>query len=238
LFSTKASSGVAFRLPTLGRIVLPRDTSARQRIADYLANNGSIQDRSGRASGLLKEAIDYQGGDAGFHQLISSMEKAGELRREIRGRRTYRISAVSGSKPTTTHAAPTSNSGTSELDYEELAATLLARVAQVLSSSQGSADPASWARRRIEQLETRVDELQRELARARAEAKMNADERDELRGRLDAASHNLELLAERVDTNRNRPARAAERLGSDEQALLYELRGNRGGSGNRPDRAV
>ena len=217
---------------------MPRDTSARKRIADYLANNGSIEDRSGRASGLLKEAIDYQGGDAGFHQLISSMEKSGELRREIRGRRTYRISAVAGSKPAMNGSSAISGSVTTQLDYDELAATLLARVAQVLSNSQGSTDPASWARRRIEQLETRVDELQRELARARAEAKTNADDRDELRGRLDAASHNLELLAERVETNRSRPGRAAERLGSDEQALLYELRGNRSGSGNRPERAV
>jgi hypothetical protein len=217
---------------------LPRDTSARKRIADYLTSNGSVEDRSGRASGALKEAIDYQGGDAGFHQLISTMEKAGELRREIRGRRTYRISAVPGAGPAggTAPLAPGANN--QDVDYDELAATLLARVAKVLSASQGSGDPASWARRRIEQLEARVDELQRELARARAEAKTNADERDELRGRLDAASHNLELLTERVDTTRNRPGRAAERLGSDEQALLYELRGHRGGPGTRPERAV
>jgi hypothetical protein len=216
---------------------LPRDTSARKRIADYLSNKGSVEDRSGRASGLLKEAIDYQGGDAGFHQLISTMEKAGELRRDIRGRRTYRISAVAGARPVGGGAPEVPSTTTQDIDYDELAATLLARVAQVLSNSQGSSDPASWARRRIEQLEARVDELQRELARARADAKTNADERDELRGRLDAASHNLELLTERVDTSRNRPGRAAERLGSDEQALLYELRGNRGGSGNRPERA-
>ena len=63
----------------------------------------------------------------------------------------------------------------------------------------------------------------RNFSGARAEARATAEERDALRGQLEAASHNLELLAERSQAPRQE--RAAERLGSDEQALLYELRG-------------
>ncbi len=212
---------------------MPRDTAARQRVTAYLLSNGPVHDSSGRATSILKEAVGYQGGDAGFSQLVMSMEKAGELRREIRGRRTYRISTVANASGAA-RPSPT-QSETDRIDYDELAATLLTRVAQVLSSGQRSDEPATWARRRIEQLEARVDELQRDLARAKAEAKTNADEREELRGRLEAATHNLSLLTERVDSERRpAPGKAAERLGRDEQALLYELRGR---PNNRPGRA-
>jgi septal ring factor EnvC (AmiA/AmiB activator) len=94
-----------------------------------------------------------------------------------------------------------------------------------LANAQEPVDAVGWARRRIEQLERRIDELERELARARAEAKTFADDRDELRGQLEAASHNLNLLAEQ--SGGPKQGRAAQRLGSEEQALLYELRHGR-----------
>jgi hypothetical protein len=202
----------------------------RQRIVDYLRTNGSVEDTSGRATSVLKNAVGYEAGDAGFSQLVSSMEKDGQLQREIRGKRTYRIWAAStdasGIVP-----PPSTPSDTERLDYDELAAALLARTAQVLAASHEPAESVGWARRRIEQLEGRIDELQKELLGAKAEARANAEERDELRGQLEAASHNLSLLAERGQAPQQ--GRAAERLGSDEQALLYELRGQR----RRPGRA-
>jgi hypothetical protein len=186
--------------------------------------NGPVVDKTGRATAVLKGAVGYEASDAGFSQLISSMEKTGDLTREIRGKRTYRIARSSAAQ--STKGPGDHDPGVSPLDYDELAAVLLARVTRVLAKSQASDEPAAWARRRIEQLQGRVDELQRELARAKAEAKASADEREELRGQLEAASHNLSLLTER-GTTKNRPGRAAERLGKDEQALLYELRGQR-----------
>lgn len=183
--------------------------------------NGPVVDKSGRATALLKEAIGTEAGDAGFSQLISSMDKAGDLTREIRGKRTYRI-AVASATPTV-QAPEIADPGDSPLDYDELADSLLVRVSRVLAKPEGS--DAVWARRRIEQLERRIDELQRDLARAKAEAKTNADQREDLRGKLDAASHNLSLLTERGPIKS--VGRAAERLGEDEQALLYELRGQR-----------
>jgi len=206
---------------------LPRDTTVRQRIIDLLRTNGPIEDASGRATSVLKESVGYEQSDAGFSQLVSAMERDGQITREIRGKRTFKISGTAPAE-----AVPPSHPSAVEdidhvdhidrVDYDELAAALLARTVQVLGNAQEPAEASGWARRRIEQLQGRVDELQRELARARAEAKTFMDERDELRGQLEAASHNLNLLAER--SRSPRPSRAAERLGSDEQALLYELR--------------
>jgi len=206
---------------------LPRTSAHRQLIVDYLNDNGPVSDPSGRATAVLKEAVGYDKGDAGFNQLIASMEKEGQIQREIRGKRTFRISSASGAPAA---VAPVRSDGAQDIDYDELAAALLARTAQVLSSSHEAAEPAGWARRRIDQLEARIDELSRELARAKADAKAAADERDGLQGQLEAASHNLELL---TDQQRAKGSRAAQRLGSDEQALLYELQGHRRRSAGR-----
>ena len=197
---------------------MPRVNAARQRIIDYLTTNGPVTDTSGRATALLKEAVGYEQGDAGFGQLVSAMERDEQIVREIRGKRTFKISAVPSTEPTTTKVSP----ATEEIDYDELAAALLARTAQVLASSHEPAEAVGWTRRRIQQLEGRVDKLERELARAKAEAKAAVDERDGLREQLDAASHNLSLLTERAQNG----GKAAQRLGAEEQALLYELRGH------------
>jgi len=207
---------------------LPRVSDTRQHIIDYLSTNGPIDDGSGRATSILKEAVGYESGDAGFSQLVSSMEKARQIQRDIRGKRTYRISVVEGAVAT---AASTSTTQASieAIDYDELATALLARAASVITTPQAPAESTGWARRRIEQLEGRIDELQRELLRTKAEAKANAEERDEVRGQLEAASHNLSLLTEQGQSSQK--GRAAQRLGSDERALLYELRGQRRSSG-------
>jgi hypothetical protein len=229
---------------------LPRITAGRQQVIDYLTSKGPVSDRSGRATALLKEAVGYTHGDAGFSQLISAMEKAGQITREVRGKRTYRIEVTSEGAtaakiaPTvglttataTTLAAnpvgPTLTGG--DVDYDELAVALLAHTARVLAASQEPAETAGWARRRIEQLEARVDELQRDVARAKAEAQAVAEQRDEIRGHLEAASHNIEILQERVQGPRTGTGKAADKLGNDEQALLFALRGSRGrGQGGR-----
>jgi hypothetical protein len=213
--------------------------TVRSRISDHLHSNGPITDRSGRATAILKQAVGYTGGDAGFSRVVGLMEEAGELSREIRGKRTYRIEAL-GERPASLPAATTSAavaSGTTsggaggELDFDELAATLLARVVHVLSAAEGSegqGDAAGWARRRIDLLEAKVAGLERDLARARAETQAMTAERDALAAQLEAASHNLELLTERLNEPKRPANRAADRLDSEEQALLYRLRDRRG----------
>lgn len=219
---------------------MPRDTTVRQRVIDYLVDHGAVNDDSGRATSRLKDAVGYRGGDAGFIRIVGLMADSGEIEREVRGKRTYRISvsddarAAAASRPRPVAApsvpvsAPHRQSGPldGEIDYDELAASLLARVARTLSAAEGgtpAGDQAAWARRRLDQLEAKVAGLQRDLARARAEVQSVTDERDELRAQLELSTRNIDVLTERLDQRKPAP-RAAQRLDSDEQALLYRLR--------------
>jgi hypothetical protein len=71
-----------------------RDRTARSRIREHLARHGPIMDPSGRATSLLKDAIGYEGSPVAFIQLVTAMDKSSEIEREIRGKRTYRISGL------------------------------------------------------------------------------------------------------------------------------------------------
>jgi hypothetical protein len=73
---------------------MARDRNARARIRQFLATGGPIVDSSGFATGILKERIDYSGSSVAFIQLIAAMEQKGEIVREIRGKRTYKICAT------------------------------------------------------------------------------------------------------------------------------------------------
>jgi hypothetical protein len=226
---------------------VPRDTTVRQRVIDFLVERGPVEDKSGRATSRLKQSVGYQGGDAGFIRIVSLMAESGDLVREVRGKRTYRISLsaelaartpLSSTRPSTGLSVMSRPAPDGQIDYEQLAAAVLSRVAKAVSDAEGTDrrnagdDRAAWARRRIDQLEAKVATLQRELARARAEVQAVTGERDELQSRYDAATHNIEVLTEQQGA---RPApitdRAAEGLDSEEQALLYRLRGP---SGSRP----
>ena len=223
---------------------MPRDTTVRQRVIEYLANHGPVEDKGGRATSQLKEAVGYAGGDAGFIRIVSLMSESGEVLREVRGKRTYRIAISDEAAATVARHGPTTvvpaaradvegaagqtsvADVTDELDYDELAAALLVRAARALANAENDdrgTDQATWARRRMDQLEAKVVTLHRDLARAKADVQAVTEERDALRGQLEAASHNIDVLTERIGT-RQAPPRVAERLDSEEQALLYNLR--------------
>ncbi len=117
---------------------MPRDQGVRNRIVEYLAQHGAVEDSSGKATAVLKQAIAYEGTDAGFTQVVAAMAKAGMLDRRIKGKRTYRIASAgnaraNGATPSAVNAALSLGSnGTvpdnGSLDYDELAAVLLAHV--------------------------------------------------------------------------------------------------------------
>jgi len=221
-----------------------KDLTARSRIIAHLSTNGAIVDDGGRATAVLKDAVDYDGSSLAFIQLVSAMERAGQIRREVRGKRTYRIEAadVSGFESEdvfsagdgdgrgeeqavpSAASAPSAPAAPSEFDYDELAGALLARVSRVLSEppARESGD-RPILRRKLDQLGSRVTELERQLARTRADRDAVASERDELRRQLDAASHNLSLLTERLGNQRRPTGGASSRLDSEERALLYRL---------------
>jgi uncharacterized coiled-coil protein SlyX len=211
-------------------------SSTRQRIATFLASNGPVEDSSGRATAKLRQAVGYEGSAAGFAQLLSAMERSGELTRRTKGKRTYWIAAARSNEmqPPRELTSPGDGriSDTEQLgsdielfDYEKLAATLLARVVETITSgnSHEAVESDSWARRRIERLERQNAELERALARLRAEARALAEERDALKSQLEHTAGNLALLTDRMQS---RPAHdvLSKRLGSDEQALLRQLR--------------
>jgi chromosome segregation ATPase len=183
----------------------------------------------------LKDGVGYEGSDTGFTQLVSAMAKSGALLREVRGKRTYRISLSSNNQPRSIAVSAREDHGENPMDYDELAAALLARVTRILSAPSDASEGASWARRRLEQLETRNAALQRDVARAKADLETAVIERDSLRGQLEAAQHNLALLTERLEEPRHPQGRAAERLGSDERTLLYQLRGRHRPSAPSPE---
>ena len=68
-----------------------RDRTARTRIRQYLRTHGAVEDPIGYATSALRDAIEYQGTEVAFIQLIAAMDRDGEITREIRGKRTYRI---------------------------------------------------------------------------------------------------------------------------------------------------
>src|SRR5271156_5679472 len=69
-----------------------RAVGTREHILAYLAQVGELFDQNGMASTQLAAAVGYPGSSVAFAQLLSGMERAGLVDREVRGKRTYRIS--------------------------------------------------------------------------------------------------------------------------------------------------
>jgi hypothetical protein len=238
---------------------LPRQTDARRRITDYLSTNGPVEDRSGKATSILKDAIGYEGTHTGFIQLVAAMAKSGDVHRDVRGKRTYRVWVPTTVSPPGNGAgpdanepgpaaavrhdngtgpnAPGSDDGPSEVDYDELAATLLARVTRLVAQDEHTTADTSWARRRLERLETQNAKLERDLARLRGEAELVRQERDALRDQLQAAERNLNLLTDRLGSTAPPRNNAANHLDADERALLRRLGGDRPARRDHSERA-
>jgi hypothetical protein len=140
-----------------------RALGTRDRVLSYLAD-GEISDPRGMASTVLADAVGYPGSSAAFAQLLSGMERSGLIEREIRGKRTYRITAVAGNRGGGKNAAgpgirpPTAGRGaqppaagesdpsgdlvvpageSGDFDYDELARRLLVQVVRRLAVSPG-----------------------------------------------------------------------------------------------------
>jgi hypothetical protein len=73
-----------------------RAVGTRDRIIAHLAATDEIADPTGMASTRLAEAVGYPGSSVAFAQLLSGMERDGLIAREVRGKRTYRITLAEG----------------------------------------------------------------------------------------------------------------------------------------------
>jgi hypothetical protein len=206
-----------------------RAVGTRDRIIAHLATVAEVKDPAGMASTRLAEAVGYPGSSVAFAQLLSGMERDGLIAREVRGKRTYRITladdtaaararlmaagppairpaggrAELGDAPRLTAAgAPGAVAG---FDYDELARRLLVHVVRRLAAT-----PAD--------LEQTVAGLERELATAWTKHGTLTAENVRLREQLMQTQHDLDLAREL-----NRKAAVAEELSEAEVVLLEGL---------------
>jgi hypothetical protein len=107
-----------------------------------LRTHGAIDDPNGYATSLLKDAIEYQGTAVAFIQLIAAMDRDGEIVREVRGKRTYRITTGPADAALAEVPRPTparGDAGTAqpvEIDYDRLARAVVREV--FLQAAQGN----------------------------------------------------------------------------------------------------
>jgi hypothetical protein len=194
------------------KVARKRATGTRENVVTYLAESGAVYDKDGLASNLLAAAVGYPGSSVAFAQLLSGMERSGLIKRDVRGKRTYRISLgdVTGVGPigrarVVEQAAKTSarSSGTdggepmpgADFDYDELARRLLIQVVRRLASAEPETDlrqPDPGA------LGETVADLEHELASAWTKHGRLAEENIRLREQLRSAQESLALARDRV----------------------------------------
>jgi hypothetical protein len=212
-----------------------RAVGTRDRIIAHLAVVAEIADPAGMASTKLAEAVGYPGSSVAFAQLLSGMERDGLIAREVRGKRTYRITladstaaaqAAGAARPAMAVrpaavpgsalraemagdgprlAAAASGATPAGFDYDELARRLLVQVVRRLAAT-----PAD--------LEQTVAGLERELATAWTRHGTLTAENVRLREQLLQTQRDLDLAREL-----NRKAAVTSELSQDEVVLLEGL---------------
>jgi len=235
-----------------------RAVGTRDRVVSHLVTTGEIRDPGGMASTLLAEAVGYPGSSVAFAQLLSGMERAGLIEREIRGKRTYRIAAAQAAARdlAAQHAGPGQPApaqsaaprvvqarrggrsqaaasllipaGPGELDYDELARRLLIQVVQRLAGAP--AGPAGLEPGDHDaSLQQTVASLEQKLASVQSKQRRLTAENARLREQLREAQQSLAQAQERA---------GASQLDTAEVLLLERLlsplreqRGNREGAG-------
>jgi hypothetical protein len=119
-----------------------RAVGTRDRIIAHLALVAEIADGGGMASTRLAEAVGYPGSSVAFAQLLSGMERDGLINREVRGKRTYRITlsaqparlaADSGRTDGDAALPAVKVSFPAVIDYDELADRVIMRLLRRLA---------------------------------------------------------------------------------------------------------
>jgi hypothetical protein len=188
-----------------------RAVGTRDRIIAHLTATDEIADPTGMASTRLAEAVGYPGSSVAFAQLLSGMERDGLIAREVRGKRTYRITLADGAAarsgldgagtrlPSAPAMAP------AEFDYDELARRLLVQVVRRLAVT-----PAD--------LQQNVAALELELATAWSRHGTLTAENVRLREELVRTQRDLDSAREL-----NRKAAVSDELSDAEVVLLEGL---------------
>ena len=216
------------------RVSRKRAVGTREHIVAYLADTHELFDPGGMASTRLAAAVGYPGSSVAFAQLLSGMERSGLIERDVRGKRTYRISLGPGAGagvPGAGAGAPGAGAGSSGpqagaglagFDYDELARRLLAQVVRRLAGAAlAGADVGSGSdggSAELAALRETVAGLEYELADAWTKHGKLAEENVRLREQLRATEQSLALARESL-----RRLPVAADLNSDEVLLLQRL---------------
>ena len=129
------------RADTRRTTVRRRAVGTRDRIIAHLALVAEVADGAGMASTRLAEAVGYPGSSVAFAQLLSGMERDGLIKREVRGKRTYRITlSAPPAARLAADAARADDPGTAVpvsfpavIDYDELADRVIMRLLRRLT---------------------------------------------------------------------------------------------------------
>jgi hypothetical protein len=186
-----------------------RAVGTREHIVAYLAEVHELFDAHGMASTQLAAAVGYPGSSVAFAQLLSGMERSGLIRRDVRGKRTYRISLSDAVLPdadaentgtgTAGRACDEAINGTAGFDYDELARRLLVQLVRRLAAAEPDATTQSEASEpHPSVLRATVTGLEYELASAWIKQGELAEENVRLREELKVAQRSLALAAERL----------------------------------------
>ena len=191
-----------------------RAVGTREHIVAYLAEVHELFDAHGMASTQLAAAVGYPGSSVAFAQLLSGMERSGLIRRDVRGKRTYRISlsdAVLGDADLPDSDAENAGTGTAGMagskvingtagfDYDELARRLLVQLVRRLAAAEPDATTQpEGCEPHPSVLRATVTGLECELASAWIKQGELAEENVRLREELKTAQRSLALAAERL----------------------------------------
>lgn len=204
------------------------DPKNSQGVIDYLHEHGPVEDPAGRATAKFREELKFKGSSAAFTQMIAVMENQGTLARSVRGKRTYRIALAEQGNRTTRKTGKRVDSPSpaveAEVDYDQLAAALLTRVIQSVSTSstENGAD-GPLPRRQAQRLERENGQLTKELARTKSELKKTIADREDLREKLENCESNLALLTDQLSTPKPKRNAAMAALKAEDRELLNQL---------------
>jgi hypothetical protein len=128
------------RADTRRTAVRRRAVGTRDRIIAHLALVAEVADGAGMASTKLAEAVGYPGSSVAFAQLLSGMERDGLISREVRGKRTYRISLSASRARLATEPVRAEDARPAVpvafpavIDYDELADRVIVRLLRRLT---------------------------------------------------------------------------------------------------------
>ena len=204
-----------------------RAVGTRKHIVAYLAEVHELFDAHGMASTQLAAAVGYPGSSVAFAQLLSGMERSGLIQRDVRGKRTYRISlgaadlgdaglgdaglgdaglgdaglgdAENAEAGTAGLSGTKVINGPADFDYDELARRLLVQLVRRLAAAEPDATTQPEAcEPHPSVLRATVTGLEYELASAWTKQGELAEENVRLREELKAAQRSLALAAERM----------------------------------------